>query len=391
MSRILILTHEFLPFRGGISAVADGLARGAAAIGHEPTVFAPDYHTKSRLAPIDEYGVVRFRGETCRMARPTQLLRFAVTCNTIIRRMKPDVLHAADPPSQMALTLLHRLRLVDEYYFTLHGSELLRYRSERVPRVWMAGAFQRVSGVAAVSEAALDLAQRLGLPEDRSVIAYPAIADAWHETPIGDRSAIRLSWGASKDDVVLLTLSRLTRDKGHSDVIDALGQLPHEERRRFLYVIAGAGKTSYLRSLEERAARANVRLRYLGQIDDADAAHAADASDVFVMVSRRTHKRLEGFGIAYIEAASRGLPAIARWTGGTAEAVCNGVTGLVLPEDASPAALMQALKHLSHDGDARKRLGTAAKARARAFTWQAHARRVYDAFASMPRRVRRSA
>ena len=177
MARILILTHEFLPFRGGIAAVANGLASGAATIGHDPIVFAPDYHTRSKLTEPDSYSVMRFRGRTCRMARPTQLLRFAAACNSVIRRIKPDILHAVDPPSQMALTLLHRLRLVDRYFFTVHGSELLRYQSERVPRLWMSGAFQRVAGVAAVSEAALDLARDLGLSADRSLIAHPAIAE----------------------------------------------------------------------------------------------------------------------------------------------------------------------------------------------------------------------
>ena len=198
-------------------------------------------------------------------------------------------------------------------------------------------------------------------------------------------------WGASQRDIVLLTLSRLTPDKGHHDVIAALGQLADNERRTMLYVVAGGGKERYVRSLEEHARTADVRLRQLGQIPDWEATGAADAADLFVMVSKRTRKRLEGFGIAYIEAGARGLASVARQTGGAGEAVRNGVTGVVVPESASTTVLMRTLENLTSDAGLRSRFGAAAKAHASGFTWKAHAARVYDAFASMPERERRSA
>jgi glycosyltransferase involved in cell wall biosynthesis len=384
MARILILTHEFLPFRGGIAAVAHGLATGAVSVGHEPIVFAPDYHEPA--AHNDhafEYQVVRFRGVRCRIVRPDHLIRFAVLCWRAIRRLKPDIVHAVDPPSQMALTALSRLRLIGRYYFTVHGSEALRYRDQFVPRVWMRHAFHRPAGVASVSEAALKLVRELGLPHEKGFVANPAIAKIWHEAPVRDPAAMRRSWGASDSDVVLITIARGVPDKGQRDVIAALGQLPASVRRRALYVIVGKVSNWYWQSLVDSAKRAGVRVLPLREVSDAEAVNAADAADLFVMPSRRTRTRLEGFGIAYIEAGARGLPSVARATGGTGEAVIDGVTGMVLPERAGTDALAAILRRLIEDREMRQRLGAAAKRFARDFTWERHATQVYEAFVNM--------
>ena len=63
MSRLAILTAEFLPFHGGVGTYARELAQAARGLGHEVTVFAPDYG--EALANSDRkrfaYRVERFR------------------------------------------------------------------------------------------------------------------------------------------------------------------------------------------------------------------------------------------------------------------------------------------------------------------------------------------
>jgi glycosyltransferase involved in cell wall biosynthesis len=98
------------------------------------------------------------------------------------------------------------------------------------------------------------------------------------------------------------------------------------------------------------------------------------------MPSHRTRRRLEGFGLAYIEAAARGVPSIAVDTGGAAEAVLDGETGVVLPEATTPGLLADALRELLLNPARRTRLGLGARRHAASRTRAQHASEVYDAF-----------
>ena len=68
----------------------------------------------------------------------------------------------------------------------------------------------------------------------------------------------------------------------------------------------------------------------------------------------------EGFGIVFLEAAAAGVAQLAGRSGGSHEAVVDGVTGLVV-DDAPQAA--SALRRLISDPDLRGRLGAAARER----------------------------
>jgi phosphatidylinositol alpha-1,6-mannosyltransferase len=75
-----------------------------------------------------------------------------------------------------------------------------------------------------------------------------------------------------------------------------------------------------------------------------------------------------GFGIAYLEAAARGVPALAGNAGGAVDAVIDGETGLLV-DPTDPAAVAAGLVRLLGDRELARRLGAAAAARAQAFAW----------------------
>jgi phosphatidylinositol alpha-1,6-mannosyltransferase len=78
----------------------------------------------------------------------------------------------------------------------------------------------------------------------------------------------------------------------------------------------------------------------------------------------------EGFGLVFLEAAARGIPAIGSICGGCADAIADGTTGyLIDPFDNSTVAgtITQLLRHPR----LRSKLGGAAKGRARLlFRWE---------------------
>jgi glycosyltransferase involved in cell wall biosynthesis len=82
--------------------------------------------------------------------------------------------------------------------------------------------------------------------------------------------------------------------------------------------------------------------------------------DAFVLSSRS-----EGFSIATIQAMASGLAVVATRSGGPEEIVTDGVDGILVPA-ADPAALAGAMVRLAGDKELRARLGSAARATARA-------------------------
>jgi glycosyltransferase involved in cell wall biosynthesis len=99
-----------------------------------------------------------------------------------------------------------------------------------------------------------------------------------------------------------------------------------------------------------------ARVHLLGFRDDVQDILAA--GDLFVMPSLS-----EGLPLALVEAMSFGLPVVVSGVGGIPEVVTDGVDGLLVPPSDS-TALAAALRTLLDDPALRRRLGTAARARA---------------------------
>jgi phosphatidylinositol alpha-1,6-mannosyltransferase len=71
----------------------------------------------------------------------------------------------------------------------------------------------------------------------------------------------------------------------------------------------------------------------------------------------------EGFGIVFLEAAAAGVPQVAGHSGGSSEAVLDGVTGLVVDDPSDPGLVAEAIRTLLADPALRRRMGRAARTR----------------------------
>ena len=91
----------------------------------------------------------------------------------------------------------------------------------------------------------------------------------------------------------------------------------------------------------------------------------------------------EGFGIVFLEAAACAVPQIAGESGGAAEAVDDGETGLVVRDPGSVDELTLALQTLVADPELRRRMGEAGRVRAEAeFSYDVLAARLGSALAA---------
>lgn len=144
-------------------------------------------------------------------------------------------------------------------------------------------------------------------------------------------------------------------------------------------VIVGTGRDH--KRLRALVSSSGAPVRFLGAVSDDDIASLYRAADLFAMLCRNQWKGFEqeGFGIVFVEAAAAGLPVVAGLSGGSEEAVLDGVTGTVVrrPDDADDVA--SALDELLSSRELRLSRGAAGRARVLSdFSWDALAQRYHD-------------
>ncbi len=160
-------------------------------------------------------------------------------------------------------------------------------------------------------------------------------------------------------------------------MIEALPRL-RESVPEVAYLIAGEGP--YRPELERRVRWMGLEadVVFAGFVASEELPSYYRAADVMVVPSREFVPGLpiEGFGIAYVEAAACGTPTVGGSGGGTEESIEDGVTGFrVEPGDAE--AIADAVLKLLEDRALAERFGRAGRERAvERFDWAIQARRL---------------
>jgi phosphatidylinositol alpha-1,6-mannosyltransferase len=136
------------------------------------------------------------------------------------------------------------------------------------------------------------------------------------------------------------------------------------EHPDLVVAIAGAGRDA--RRLASLARRLDAPVRFFGGVSDEDLPGLVGAADIAAVLCRTRWGGLEqeGFGIVFLEAAATGVPQVAGRSGGSHEAVVDGVTGLVVDRPGDVAVATRALAALLDDEGRRLGLGAAARRRA---------------------------
>jgi glycosyltransferase involved in cell wall biosynthesis len=174
---------------------------------------------------------------------------------------------------------------------------------------------------------------QVGITSQRLEVIYNAVEFAGVE-PSETRMAARTALGYQESDLVLGGLGRLTEQKAHELLLDAVAEIGERYPTVRLF-LAGQGPLQV--ALEERIRRRGLdeRVRLLGLRRDRRRLYAA--MDVFVLPSR-----WEGLSLALVEAAGLGLPIVATDVGGNAEVV-GGEVGVWLIRPGDVPALANAL------------------------------------------------
>ena len=251
----------------------------------------------------------------------------------------------------------------------IHGSEVWAPRTRLLTRALGT----RLDRAMAVSRFTASEAAKAGIPSERIVVT--PLGASPPSTPDGADDILRELGLMSGEQVVpfFLTVSRLTEPhKGHGMFLRALPTLL-ARCADVRYVLAGEGELAG--DLSALATRLGVQhaVHMPGAVDERTKGALMANCRAFVMLSRELRRPalFEGFGIAFIEAAMAGRPALAGDSGGVPDSVLDGQTGVLVDPLSLPAVIEGALRLLDDPGYA-KTLGERASARAlRDYTWSA--------------------
>jgi phosphatidylinositol alpha-1,6-mannosyltransferase len=204
------------------------------------------------------------------------------------------------------------------------------------------------------------------LPASRVSVMSPGV-DTTRFTP-GATSLTRraqLGWTGKR---VLLTVGTLQKRKGQDTVIRALPKI-RAAHPDVLYAIAGtAVEREYLMRLAAEAGVADA-VQFRDAPGEMELVDCYQECELFVMPNRQIGWDVEGFGIVLLEAQACGKPVIAGRSGGTGDAVDDGVTGCLVNGD-SIVDVAAAVIRLLGNPDAAARMGRCGRERAVAqFDW----------------------
>ena len=185
----------------------------------------------------------------------------------------------------------------------------------------------------------------------------------------GRRKQARQKFGYREEDFIVLLIGNDWEKKGLFCLIASLAKISDLRISALI-----AGKDSPERYADQ-ARRLGIghRLRFAGVSPDVLQFYAA--ADVCAAPSV-----YDPFGLPVLEAMACGMPVIASKAMGASELVADGENGLILEDPQDAAALSRLIRRLYDEGELRHRLGTAAAAAARHFTWEANAAAVAQQF-----------
>ena len=200
-----------------------------------------------------------------------------------------------------------------------------------------------------------------------SVVAPPPAGEA-------ERRELRERFGASDPARVVLAVGRLSREKGHADLVRSFAALRGlHPGLNVRLVIVGEGPERERVEAEAGAAGVLGHVVFAGHTSNVRPYYAA--ADVLALPSHS-----EGSPNVLLEAMAAGLPVVATAVGGVPEIATDGEDALLVPAH-DAAAFAAALGRVLTDGALADRLGRAAAARAVAeFSPEAYARGLVEIY-----------
>ncbi|MCI0479559.1 glycosyltransferase family 4 protein, partial [Candidatus Uhrbacteria bacterium] len=264
------------------------------------------------------------------------------------------------------------LRSKTRFLLTLQEGDPLEHYAKRAGRLaWLhRKIFVRADAVQAISRFLAEWATKMGFTGTPVVIPNGVDTVRFSVRMSEDeRRRIRSSFGFSDDDILLVTVSRLSLKNGCDDLIRSLTYLPPSYK--VLLVGEGEDKEKLTTLVAQKGL--SDRVVFAGHRDHDEVPGILQASDIFCRPSLS-----EGLGNAFLEAMASGLPVIGTPVGGIPDFLTDGETG-VFCAVRDPASIAAAVRRITTEAGLRDRIVMNGLLMVRErYGWDGIARRIWE-------------
>ena len=309
----LVITRTFPPELGGMQNLMWGLARSLSKL-NLIKVFADYHENHEEFDKSVSFSIERVSGiKLIRKYRKSYMINDYLGQNNKVQCI------IADHWKSLELIKTNKKKIC-----LIHSKEINHTKGSSLNKKVLS-VLNNVDHIVANSNYTKKLAIDLGVEEKKIVIINPGI-DQVSEVPEKYLNEAEEILKGKKYRII--TVSRFDKRKNHEKVIMAVRNLK-EIYPEIVYTCIGYGEE------EEKLKKLVIELKLEEQVTflkdiPSDLKNALiSKSDIFVMPSIIYKKSVEGFGIAYVEAAQYGIPSIGGKDGGASDAIIHEKTGLI--------------------------------------------------------------
>ena len=309
----LVITRSFPPELGGMQNLMWGLTKSLSKL-KLIKVFADYHENHEEFDKSVSFSIERVSGiKLIRKYRKSYLI------NDYLENNKNIECLIADHWKSLELIKTNKKKIC-----LIHSKEINHTKGSSLNKKVLS-VLNNVDHIVANSNYTKNLAIDLGVEEKKIVIINPGV-DQVSEVPEKYLNEAEEILKGKKYRII--TVSRFDKRKNHEKVIMAVRNLK-EIYPEIVYTCIGYGEE------EEKLKKLVIELKLEEQVTflkdiPSDLKNALiSKSDIFVMPSVIYKKSVEGFGIAYVEAAQYGIPSIGGKDGGASDAIIHEKTGLI--------------------------------------------------------------
>ena len=252
------------------------------------------------------------------------------------------------------------------FVITGHGSYVRLPQSRRWPmRGFYLRAFEDAARVVCVSRYTEQVAQEVAPGVQTTVINNGVDAERFAHLPT-------LASTIPARGAVILSVGGVKARKGTLELVEALAVVRQTVPDAQCVILGSANAADeYVQRVQAAVDRLGLRdcVHIMGFVDERTLLGWYGAARIFALPSMNVGGKFEGFGLSHLQASAAGLPAIGTHDCGAADAIDDGVTGLLVSQDNIAAELPQAILALLRDPERAQRMGAAGRAKAQSQSW----------------------
>lgn len=268
----------------------------------------------------------------------------------VLRKIKPDIVHAQSLISGMPALLSHKLLKIP-YVIYGRGSDV--YLPDWFTKLTAKGILKNASTVIALTEHMKDAMQAI---YSRDVIIVP---NGINLNEVAEREAEGGNPGKK-----ILFVGRLHPVKGTQYLLGAMSIVHRELPEAKLILVGDGEEREHLETLTD-----NLGIRecveFAGRVPHERVEDYMNQAEVFVLSSLS-----EGFPVTILEAMACGLPVVATRVGGVPDIIKNGTNGYLV-DTMNQEQIAEALLNLLQDKQLRKDISENNREGVRRYRWDA--------------------